>query len=70
MKNFNFVAKYVQRILSSHNISEKYDEQKVFQKLFLKISQYSEENTYVRISFSIKMQAFRPAALLKRDSNT
>ena len=70
MKNFNFVAKYVQRILSLHKISEKYNEQKVFQKLFLKISQYSEENTYVGISFSIKMQAFRPAALLKRDSNT
>ena len=30
-------------------------------KLFLKISQYSQENTFL-----IKMQAFRPSALLKK----
>ena len=34
-------------------------------RLFLKISQYSLENTFL-----IKMQVFRPLALLKRDSNT
>ena len=39
-------------------------------KLFLKLSHYSLENTCVGISFLMKMQAFRPAALLKRDSNT
>ena len=32
MKNVNFVPKGVQRILSSHEISEKYNEQKVFHK--------------------------------------
>ena len=34
-------------------------------RLFLKLSQYSQENTFL-----IKMQAFRPSALLKQDSNT
>ena len=43
MKNINFVPKDVQRILSSDKISEKYHEQKVF----LIISQYSQENTCV-----------------------
>ena len=32
MKNFNFVPKDVQRIQSSHKISEKYNEQKLFNK--------------------------------------
>ena len=32
MKHVNFVPKDVQRILSSHKISEKYNEQKVFYK--------------------------------------
>ena len=36
-------------------------------KLFLKISQYSQKNTCVGISFLIKIQAFREPALLKRD---
>ena len=39
-------------------------------KLFLKISHYSQETTCVWISFLIKLQSFRPAALLKRDSKT
>ena len=30
MKNVNFVSKDVQRILSSHNISEKYNDQEAF----------------------------------------
>ena len=67
MKHVNFVPKDVQRILSSH---KKYNEQKVFhKKLFLKKSQYSQENTCVGISFLIKMQAFRAPALLTRGSN-
>ena len=73
MKNVNFVPKDIQRILSSHKISEKYNEQEVFYKknLFLKIWQHSQENTYVKFSFLIKIQAFSwPATLLKRDSNT
>ena len=39
MKNVNFVPKDVQRILSSHKMLEKYNEQEVFYKknLFLKI---------------------------------
>ena len=32
MKNINFVPKYVQKILSSDKISEKYIEQKIFYK--------------------------------------
>ena len=39
-------------------------------KLFLKILQYSQENIWVGVSFLMKMQAFSPLALLKRDSNT
>ena len=34
-------------------------------KLFLKISQYSQENTCVGIFFLIKLQPYRPATLLK-----
>ena len=40
-----------------------------YKKLFLKISQYSQENTGVSL-FLIKIQASRPATLLKRDSST
>ena len=32
MKNVNFVAKVVHRVLSSHKISEKYNEQEPFYK--------------------------------------
>ena len=32
IKNVNFVPKGVQKVLSSHKISEKYNEQKVFYK--------------------------------------
>ena len=39
-------------------------------KLLLKISQYSQENTFIGASFLIKLQAFSPASVLKRDSNT
>ena len=39
-------------------------------KLFLKVSQYSPENACVGVSFLKIMQAFRPATLLKRGSNT
>ena len=68
MKHGNFVPKDVQRILTSHKsiIIRKYSTRKVF----LKNSQYSQENTCVGISFWIKMQAFRAPALLKGDSNT
>ena len=68
MKQLNFVPKDVQRILSSRKsiMNRKCSTR----KLFLKISQYSSENTCVGISFLIKLQAFRAPALLKRDSNT
>ena len=39
-------------------------------KLFLKISQYSQEKTCVAVPFLIKLQALRPATLLKTDSST
>ena len=35
----------------------------------MKFSQYSQENTGVGVSFLMIMQAFRPANLLKTDSN-
>ena len=59
MKHVNFVPKDVQRILSSRKsiMNRKCSTR----KLFLKISQYSQENTFL-----IKMQAFRPSALLKK----
>ena len=40
------------------------------EKLFLNISQYSEENAHVLESLLIMLQAFRPATLLKREFNT
>ena len=40
------------------------------EKLFLKILQYSQENTCFGVFFLIKMQAFNPETLLKRDPNT
>ena len=71
MKNIYFVPKDVQRMIASHKISEKYNEQKVFHK---KNCSYKFRNihrkTPVLESFLIKMQAFRPATLLKRVSNT
>ena len=53
MKNINFVSKDVQRILSSHNISEKYNDQEAFyiKKLFLKISQYHRKTTVLESLF-------------------
>ena len=68
MKHVNFVSKDVQRILSSHKsiINSK----RSTRKLFIKISQYSQENTCDATSFLIKMHVFSPPALLKRDSNT
>ena len=59
MKYINSVPKDVQRILSSDKMSEKCNEQKVFfKKLFLIISQYSQENTCVgSISFLIKIKS-------------
>ena len=53
MKHVNFVPKDVQRILSSHKsiMNRKCSTG----RLFLKISQYSQQNTFL-----IKMQAFKP----------
>ena len=39
-------------------------------KLFSNILWYSQENTCVGVSFLVKLQAFRPVTILKRDSNT
>ena len=55
MKNINCVPKVVGRSIK---------------KLFFKISQYSQENNCVGVSFLIKIQTFRPITLLKEDSNT
>ena len=68
IKHVNFVLKDVQIILSSRKsiMNRKCSKR----KMFLKISQHSQENTNFGISFWIKMQAFRAPALLKRDLNT
>ena len=68
MKHVNFVPKSVQRILSSRKSIM--NRKCCTKKLFLKISQYLQEDTCVGISFLIKMQVFRTPTLLKRDSNT
>ena len=39
-------------------------------KLFLNISQYSQESTCVGVCSLIKLPVFEPVTLLKRDSNT
>ena len=56
-----------------HKEHEKYQlHSKPFcEKLFFKIilSQYSQESNCVGVFFLIKMQTFRPATLLKGDSN-
>ena len=72
IKNVTFSPKDVQRIPSSRKISEKYNEQRKCSRrnLFIKTSQYSQENTCAEISFLIKAQAFSAADLLKGDSNT
>ena len=66
LKQANFVPKAVQRILSSHKsiMNRKCSTG----KLLLKLSQHSQENTCVGISFIIKLQAFRDRALLTRDA--
>ena len=68
MKNVNFVHKDVQRILSSHKISEKYNEQEVFykKKLLLKISQYSQENTCFGVSFFNKNAGLQACNFIKK----
>ena len=38
--------------------------------VFLDISQYSQENTCVRVSFLTNLHSVRPTTLLKRDSST
>ena len=64
-----FYPKTSKELYHHIKISEKYNEQGVFyKKSCLIISQYSQKNTCVRVSFIIKMPAFRPVTLLKRDS--
>ena len=55
MKNTNFVREDIQGILSSHKISEKYNERDVF---YIKscISQHSQENTCVVSLFKKNLQ--------------
>ena len=64
MKQVNFVPEDVQRILSSHKSIMK--RKCSTRKLFLKISQDSQENTCVGASFLIKMQGFRPPNFIKK----
>ena len=53
------------RDLSLHKILEMYNNQETFYKKLA-----IQENIYVEVSFLIKMQTFRPATLMKGDSNT
>ena len=62
-----------QKLVSSASIM--YDGEAVVQrcsvkKVFLEISQNSQENTCARVSFFNKVAGLRPATLLKRDSGT
>ena len=41
----------------------------ISRRMSLKILQYSEKNTCVGVSFSIKLQAIKPVTLLTRESN-
>ena len=70
MENINFVPEDVQRILSSHEISEKYNKQEVFyKKTALKnVAIFTRKNLCGSL-FLVKMKAFKPATLL-RNSNT
>ena len=56
---FSFISRYS---IQSSAVLQK--------KVFLKISETSEENTCVGVSFLIKLQGFRPATFFKGDSNT
>ena len=68
-ENVNFVHNDVQSILSSHKISEKYDEQVFYKKTLLKTFViFTGKHLCQSLMFN-KMQA-RPATSLKRDSNT
>ena len=63
MKHINCVPKDVQIIISSRK--SLMNRKRSTKKLFLKVLQYSQENSYVGISFLIKMQVFRASALLE-----
>ena len=67
------VVKYDSKISNIYIITKNFG--KVYEQVFyikaaFKISQYSQENTCVGISFLIKMQAFSLTNLLKSHSNT
>ena len=67
IKNVNFVPREVQRILSSHKISRKYNEQEVFyKKAVIKISQYLQENTCVGVSFFNKNVGLQACYFIKK----
>ena len=72
MKNVNFVPKGAQAILIRiQNIRKSIMKRRYsIKKQFLKISQCLQKNICVRDSFFTKMQAFKLATLLKRDSYT
>ena len=56
MKSITFVPKVVKRAIEN---------------MFFEILQYSQENHFIGVSLLIKIhQTFRPATLLKADSNT
>ena len=71
MKNEKLVPKDFQRILSSHKIWEKCNEQKVFcKKAVLKNFVILTSKHLCGSLFLIKMLTFRPATLLRRNCNT
>ena len=67
-ESVNFVSKDVSKILSSHKISEKYNAQKVFHKKA--VLKNFAIFTGRHLCRDLRFNKNRPAALLKRDSNT
>ena len=71
MKNVNFVPKDVQIILSSHTISEKYNEQNVFHKKVVLENFAIFTGKYLCWNIFFNRNAgLQACTLLKRDSNT
>ena len=71
MKNVNFVPKNVQRFLSSHKISEKYNEQKVFHKKdVLKKFPNIHWKTPVLESVLLKNADFQACNYIKKETPT
>ena len=69
--NWVYDCIYFEPMWKKHGVPGKGSQQRCFiKKLFVKISQYSQENIFVRVSFLIRFQVFGPATLLKTEFST